>query len=175
MKELARWIIHRPEKALFVIAATFIVAIATGTALAADLPKEGSYDFTSCWAGVSNTISFSNTHSAFSFELTGTSQSNPPGGFADKNSFRCVGSNHSLGGKNGGIAVCEAVDAQGDKRLTYFFFEGDKTVREAVAGTGKYDGMVMSNSSVKPAGAFPTIKPGTFQSCNRQTGNYKLK
>lgn len=26
-----------------------------------------------------------------------------------------------------------------------------------------------------PAGPFPTIKPGTFQNCNRQTGTYKMK
>jgi hypothetical protein len=153
----------------------FAVAVAAGFAFAADIPQEGSYDFTSCWSGVSNAITFSNTHSANSYEMTGTSQSHPPGGFADKHTFRCVGVNHSLGGRAGGTAVCEAVDPQGDKRLTYFSFEGEKAVREAVAGTGKYDGMIMTGSSVKPLGPFPVIKPGTFQSCNRQTGNYKLK
>lgn len=112
---------------------------------------------------------------AFSYEMTGASRSNPSGGFADKNTFRCVGENHSFGGKTGGTAVCEAVDPEGDKRLTYFFFQGEKVVRETVAGTGKYDGMVMTGSTVQSLGPFPVIKPGTFQSCNRQTGTYKLK
>jgi hypothetical protein len=174
MKNLVRFMIASLKTARFAIVAAFVVG-AAGSALAADLPKEGNYDYTSCWSGVSHAITFSNTHSAFSYEMTGTSQSNPPGGFADKNTFRCVGINHALGGKNGGSAVCDAVDPQGDKRLAYFSFEGEKAVRETVAGTGKYDGIVMTASSVKPLGPFPTIKPGTFQACNRQTGNYKLK
>jgi hypothetical protein len=175
MRQLAKWKLLSGAQAHLAIATAFVVASAVSSVLAAELPKEGSYDFTSCWSGVSNTIAFSNTHSAFSYELTGMSQSHPPGGFADNSAFRCVGVTHALGGRNGGTAVCEAVDPQGDKRLTYFSFDGDKTVREAVAGTGKYDGMVMTGSAVKPLGPFPTIKPGTFQSCNRQTGNYKLK
>jgi len=151
-----------------------VCAATVGSALAAD-PKEGPYDFTSCWSGVSNLITFSSTHSAFSYELTGTSRSAQPDGFADKNTFRCVGENHSFAGKSGGTSICEAVDAAGDKRLTYFFFDGDKTMREQVAGTGKYEGMAITSAAVQPIGPFPTIKAGTFQACNRQTGTYKLK
>jgi hypothetical protein len=43
-----------------------------------------------------------------------------------------------------------------------------------LAGTGKYEGLQMGGTSV-PLGSFPSIKPGTFQACNRQTGTYKLK
>ncbi len=151
-------------------------ASAAGAALAADLPKEGSYDFTSCWSGVSSPISFSKTHGAFSYEMTGVSRSNPPGGFGDKNTFRCVGTNASLDGKNTGMSVCEAVDASGDKRLTYFSFMSDgKVIRETVAGTGKYEGMITSGSTVTGLGPFPVIKAGAFSDCNHQTGTYKLK
>ncbi len=159
----------------FVPLAVFMAATAVGSSFAADIPKEGSYDFTSCWSGVSNLIGFSKTHWALSYEMTGASRSSPPGGFADKSTFRCVGVNRSFDGKAGGTAVCEAVDPAGDKRLTYFSFEGEKVVREAVAGTGKYEGMVTTGSTVQPLGPFPVIKPGTFQDCNRQTGTYKLK
>ena len=48
-----------------------LIGLTSGSAFAADLPKEGSYDFTSCWSGVSNTIAFSKTHFAFSYEMTG--------------------------------------------------------------------------------------------------------
>lgn len=145
-------------------------------ASAQTLPKEGSYDFTSCWSGVSNLIAFSKTQTAFSYEMTGTSRSNPPGGFADKNTFRCVGTNASIDGKNTGMAVCEGVDPAGDKRLTYFSFMADgKVIRETVAGTGKYEGMSTSAATVKGLGPFPVIKAGTFQDCNHQTGTYKLK
>jgi len=51
-----------------------------GQAAAADLPKEGTYDITSCWAGSGNFINFSQTHSAVSYEIVGTTRSNPPGG-----------------------------------------------------------------------------------------------
>lgn len=157
---------------------TALVAALTvaGAAAAQTLPKEGSYDFTACWSGVSNVIAFSKTHTAFSYEMTGTSRSNPPGGFADKNTFRCVGTNASIDGKNTGMAICEGIDPSGDKRLTYFSFTSDgKVVRETVAGTGKYEGMSTSGSTVKGQGPFPVIKAGTFQDCNHQTGTYKLK
>ena len=166
------------RRVIFVKALLFMLAVfvaTSGSAPAADLPKEGPFDYTACWSGVNNVITFSPTHSAFSFELTGTTRSAQPDGFADKHTFRCVGSNHVFAGKSGGTSICEAVDAAGDKRLTYFSFDGDKTVREQVAGTGKYDGMVFTSATVQPIGPFPTIKPGTFQACNRQTGTYKLK
>jgi hypothetical protein len=146
-----------------------------GAAAAQTLPKEGSYDFTGCWSGVSTLIAFSKTHSAFSYEMTGTTRSNPPGGFADRHSFRCVGMNASFNGKNAGSTVCEAVDRDGDKRLTYFSLASDgKVIRENVTGTGKYEGMVASGT-VLPLGPFPVAKEGTFQDCNHQTGTYKLK
>jgi hypothetical protein len=46
--------------------------------------------------------------------------------------------------------------------------------REAIAGTGKYEGLV-SSGLVTPLGSFPVIKAGTYQACNHQTGTYKLK
>ena len=147
-----------------------------GSALAAGLPKEGSYDFTSCWSGVSNTIAFSKTHSAFSYEMTGVNRSNPPGGLYDKLAFRCVGMNASFDGKVSGTTVCEGVDFEGDKRLTYFSLGADgKITRQFITGTGKYEGMVESDSAVQPLGPFPVVKAGTFADCNHQTGTYKLK
>ncbi len=148
--------------------------ISAPSAFAADLPKEGSFDYTACWSGVSNDINFSKTHTASSYEMTGSIRSNPPGGMFDKQTFRCVGMNASLGGKYVGSTVCEAVDVDGDKRLSYFSGSDGTLTRESVAGTGKYDGMVLT-ATIQPLGPFPTIKPGTFQDCNHQTGTYKLK
>ena len=156
--------------------AALIGLASAGSASAAGLPKEGSYDFTSCYSGVSNTIDFSKTHSAYSFEMTGVNRSNPPGGLSDKTAFRCVGVNASLDGKVSGTTVCEFVDPDGDKRLTYFSLGDDgKTTRRFIAGTGKYEGMVESPSAFEPLGPFPVVKAGTFSNCNHQTGTYKLK
>jgi len=104
---------HRYVLALLIVASPF-------SALAGELPKEGNYDFTACYSGVSNAITFSKTHFGSSNELTGTTRSNPPGGVFDKNTFRCVGMNSSLDGKITASTVCEAIDVDGDKRLTSF-------------------------------------------------------
>jgi hypothetical protein len=155
--------------------AMLVGVIAAGSAFAADLPKEGRYDFTACSSGVSSLIAFSKTHSAVTYEQTGATLSNPPGGMFDKHTFRCVGMNTSLDGKNTGTAVCEAIDKDGDKRLVYFSTASDgKITREHVAGTGKYEGMVTSGS-VMPLGPFPVIKAGTSQGCAHHTGTYKMK
>jgi hypothetical protein len=154
--------------------AMLAAAAAVGSAFGADLPKEGSYDFTACWSGVSNVIAFSKTHTAYSFEEFGTTRSNPPGGMFDDQSFRCVGMNSSFDGKVSGSTVCESIDRAGDKRLTHYSTSEGKVIRENVKGTGKYEGMVASGT-VEPLGPFPEIKAGTFQSCNHQTGTYKLK
>ena len=159
----------------FMTVAVLLAVLSAGFAFAADVPREGRYDFNSCWSGVSNLIAFSKTHSALSYEMTGATRSNPPGGMFDKHSFRCVGMNASLDGKNTGTVVCEAIDLDGDKRLTYFSITSDgKVTRENIIGTGKYEGMVASGT-VMPLGPFPVIKAGTFQDCNHQTGTYKLK
>ena len=155
--------------------AGLVVALGiTGSATAQTFAKEGNYDFSSCWSGASNIIAFAKTHTAFSYEMTGTTQSNPPGGFGDKTSFRCVGMNYVFDGKAAGTAVCEAKDPQGDKSLSHFAIDGQKAVRTFISGTGKFEGMVSSGTTT-PLGPFPVIKPGTFQNCNRQTGTYKLK
>ena len=161
-------------KAIRHLAATTLLATAAAVQ-AADLPKEGSFDFTACWAGTANMVAFSKTHWANTFEMTGSTRSNPPGGMFDMHSFRCIGTNASFDKKLQFLTVCEAVDRDGDKRLTHFETGADgKLVRRFVAGTGKYEGMT-EMASVQPLGPFPTIKPGTFQNCNRQTGTYKMK
>jgi hypothetical protein len=120
-------------------------------------------------------IAFSKTHTAFSYEVMGNIRSNVPDSIFDNNTFRCVGMNASFDGKNTGSAACEAIDREGDKRLSYFSIASDgKVTRDAVAGTGKFDGM-STTTTVAPLGPFPVIKPGAFQDCNHQTGNYKLK
>src|SRR5262249_58981631 len=114
--------------------------------------------YTACWSGNSNTIAFSKTHTASSYEQTGSVRSSTPGGMFDKETFRCVGMTVSLGGRNTGSAVREATDAGGNMRLTYFSLGSDgKVTRDFVVGTGKYEGMFTSGT-VQPLGPFPTIK-----------------
>lgn len=151
------------------------VLVVAGSALAQSFPKEGNYDFTSCWSGTSTPIDFSKTNTAFSYEMMGTTRSNPPGGFLDNRSFRCIGMVTSFGGKGTHSAVCESFGTDPDKILTYFSASSDgKVTREVIEGTGKYEGLV-STGIAKPLGPFPSVKAGTFQACNHQTGTYKMK
>ncbi len=156
-------------------ASATLIALAAviGTAAAAEVPKQGSFDFTACWSGASTPIALSKTHSAFSYEITGTSRSASPGALFDNNSFHCIGVNASFDGKVRALAICESVDPEGDRWLReYSTVDGKTTTREA--GTGKYDGM-LTVADVEPLGPFPAIKAGTYQHCNHQYGTYKLK
>ncbi len=158
---------HRYVLALLIVVSPF-------SALAAELPKEGSYDFNSCWSGTGNDITFSKTHTASNYELTGTNRSSPPGGFGDKTTFHCLGIFASFEGKVTVTSVCETIDADGDKRLLKYSTVDGKETMTFVAGTGKYEGMTMMGA-VEQLGPFPSIKDGTFQGCNHRTGTYKLK
>src|SRR5437879_5028852 len=124
-----------------------LLLLGISAALAADLPKQGSYDITSCWSGVSNAIAFSKTHTASSVELTGTTRSNPPGGPFDMVTFRCVGMSSSIEGKNTGMNLCEGIDKDGDKYLVRNSIEGPKSAQETLTGTGKYEGMVRTGTT----------------------------
>jgi hypothetical protein len=153
-----------------------VFATAATSALAAmNLPKEGSYDYTSCWTGTGNAVALDKDHTATAYEMIGTVVSNIPGGLGENSSFRCVGLRTALKGRPGGGNVCEVIDPEGDKRVNRFEIQPDgKIVREMIGGTGKYEGMMMSNT-VAMLPPMREAKPGTFQGCNRQTGTYKLK
>lgn len=145
-----------------------------GSAAAQTFPKEGSYDINSCWSGTSSVIQFSKSHSVSTNELVGNSRSNPPGGAFDMSAFRCVTLGAMIDGKASASYYCESIDKDGDKFLLRGTNEGPKGKLEAIAGTGKYEGMVRTGIS-ESLGVFPPIKPGAFTGCNRQTGTYKLK
>jgi len=160
----------------FVPFSAVCAVVSAGLALAAELPKEGKYDFTSCSSGVVNAIAFSETHSAFAIEETGATLSNPPGGMFDHGSFHCVGLRTMFEGKLTQTGICEATYPDGGKVLVRITVapDGNSATREVVAGTGKYEGSVASGTItfIRP---FPVLKPGTFQLCTHQAGTYKLK
>ena len=158
----------------FALPAIFAAFILCSEAPAADLPKEGTYDFVSCYSGTVNPMNFSKMHTANTTEFTGTIQSNPPGGIFDKVAFRCISFGYSAEGKTTGTTVCEGVDKDGDKYLTHIVADGTTSTRKVVAGTGKYDGIVASGT-VEGMGPFGALKPETVQNCSHQKGRYKLK
>lgn len=144
------------------------------TTAAQSLPKEGRFDYVACFSGTSNPMTFSKTQSAMLYEHTGSTRSNLPDSPFDKLSFRCLGMSSNLDGKVLNTTLCEVVDKDGDKMLNQFVLSEGRTVRNTLGGTGKWEG-ISTDSSLEALGPFPTVKPGTFQNCNRQFGTYRLK
>ena len=165
-----------PTRSIIRPFAALALATTAACALAAvNLPKEGNYDSVSSWTGTANDLTFNKDHTANSYEMVGTVVSMIPGGLGDGSTFRCVGMNTAIKGRMGGGNVCEVTDPDGDKRLNAFRIEPDgKVTREMLGGTGKYEGMTMTNT-VALMPAMKEAKPGTFQGCNHQTGSYKLR
>jgi hypothetical protein len=143
-------------------------------AIAGDLPKEGKYDYTACYAGTAKSIDFSKAYSGLTYDLAGTIRSNPPDGFLDMTTLKCVGFSNTIDGRPSGMNICQVVDKDGDKMLSKNIIEGSKQTSEALAGTGKYEGIVRTGAG-ESVGAFPAGAPGTLQGCTRNTGTYKMK
>jgi len=165
-----------------IILACALAGILGVPAKAAELPKEGKFDTTSCYTVTTNDIAFSKTYTATTYELVGATLSNPSGGMFDQQSFRCVGLNTIINGKFSATTMCEAVDKDGDKILTRLIVGGVEGVGQddthvgettVLIGTGKYEGMTRTGTNEN----YPILsaKPGLVQRCGRATGTYKLK
>ena len=155
--------------------AAIIAATSSVIVVAADLPKEGSYDYKVCFTRNTSRIVFSDAHTAYSYNETGTATSTTPGGMFDGERVRCVGTVNISNGKRTNLTICEGVAKNGDKRLTRFQYGADgKLLREEVAGTGMYEGMVTTGIA-KQVVPPKEIQPGETTFCNQATGTYKMK
>ena len=161
-------------KRIFLIALPLAFA-ATVEAQPAALPKSGDYDYSVCFTRNRNRIDFSKEKFAVSYEETGKAEARVPGSLFDGEHVRCVGMVSTLDGKVRGESVCEGLAADGDRRLTRFWYDAEgKLQREQVSGTGKYDGMV-TTGSVKSEGQTEVVSPGVVKFCHHATGTYTLK
>jgi hypothetical protein len=160
-------------KAIYTLA---IAAILTAPVFASEMPKEGKYDYFSCWSATNNVMPLPDETVAIGYDLTGSTRAVTPGGMFDKNTFHCIGAGTMRDGKTiGSRTACMAIDADGDKRVAIFTNENGKDTRHDVTGTGKYKGMEITDPVVENLGPLPVVKEGTTQACNHQTGTYKLK
>jgi len=163
----------RSMKIALIVVASMTTCLPALAQQKADLPKEGKYDTMACWSGTQNSVEFSKNASVQSWEVVGTNRGNPADSFLDMTTFRCIGSGATLNGKYSARDVCEAVDKDGDKIITRFVTEGQKTTVDMAVGTGKYEGITRKGGT-EPVGTFPTVKPGTVQGCDHNVGTYTL-
>ena len=68
-----------------------ILIAATSLASAGEVPKEGTYDYTSCWSGTTSTMQLPGGAMAATNEVTGMNHAKIPGTMFDNSSFRCIG------------------------------------------------------------------------------------
>jgi hypothetical protein len=136
---------------LSIIVAVGLTLPAFGQAAAAELPKEGKYDFSDCSVATAlHGIEFSKTNGASSYEFVGTNRSNPPGGMFDMTSFRCVGLDTTIDAKQSATGVCEVIDKDGDKVLVRYDTDAQGRINEsAIAGTGKYEGIISRSTTLR--------------------------
>lgn len=156
------------------IAALITAALATTASLAQTYPKEGNFNHVSCFSGTTRLMTFSKTHTASTSEYSGTNVSDTSASPFHNTTFRCIAFSATMNGKRSGNSMCETADRDGDKYLTYFNQGESTSQREAVAGTGKFEGLATKGVAT-PLGPFPSIDPGTIQNCVRQTGTYKMR
>ncbi len=165
---------HKIPTFVLSIAGCALLVLAQG-AVAADPPKEGSFDGMTCYAGPQHVITDGKGTVGFSYDVVGTPM-RKEGDPLFHASAECVGSGTIVGAELMDSGLCIVTDADGDR----FFSAYSRHNKEAgtwkvIAGTGKFEGMESSGTwapvlmPVKPARA------DMAQSCNKEAGHWKLK
>ncbi|HMK21711.1 MAG TPA: hypothetical protein VK466_05215 [Terriglobales bacterium] len=157
-----------------------LVLTICSAAAAAPMPREGNFDFNYCVAGRSEVMQVSDQAIVGSSEGTAAIVSNIPGGPFDGQGSHCMGTWAVIDGQFSASGYCVTVDADGDKFLMdyksgpYPAGQPEHGMWTATSGSGKYQGVVAKGSYKAIVQVVPAVSGG-FQSCNRNTGTYKLK
>lgn len=152
------------------------LACSGATAMAAaDMPKQGTFDFNFCFVTDIDHIALSDDAGLGSFTNVAAMHGNPPGSPFDLQGARCFGYYSDVEGQYTESGYCEIKDADGDRWIMKFVSNPDGSGNWTVAGgVGKYAGMSASGK-YRPLGMVPSAVAGKESRCNRNTGTYKLK
>lgn len=139
--------------------------------VAADLPRNGQFDFIACLAGKQDSIAHGPDHGVGIADLLGTQRSTPPGGLFDLTASRCVYSYGYLEGKYEADGCCEFRGKQGDTYLLRIHRSpGQAGVLDGLHGTGRYAGMNLRGAYDLSA-SFPDT-PGHVNTCVKASGTF---
>jgi hypothetical protein len=146
-------------------------------AMAADLPKEGTFSGTYTAIGTHKTTKIGD-RALDVFDETGVQVSN---GFADHMTFHCWGTSEVTNGEAVNQGYCVATDPTGDLIEGKFAGDkhrlGDKAVKGSfsfVAGTGRFTGISGTCANVGHGAEFRPLAEGTYVSYVTFECNYKL-
>jgi hypothetical protein len=160
-------------------AVTLGIAISLGAAaMAADLPKEGTYSGTYSAFGTCKATAIGKERLLLACDENGLTLSN---GIQDHMTWHCWGMGDYTNGVGQDHGYCVGTDPSGDLLLQIFVTEKRPIDQKSYSvsttssgGTGKYTGISGPEHDVCHSGEFKPATEGTYlQHCNIQ-GNYKL-
>lgn len=108
----------------------------------------------------------------FNFDMKGISWDNTGENFAGAATMHCVGVLKIAGGKKTSNGYCKLMDSEGTRDYEFAKINDDSTFTY-IGGTGKYEGITGGGKSTTLTKVKPIVK-GTFQSCARGTGTWKI-
>ena len=139
----------------------------------ASVVHAGPYDLTNCFDGETTMLVASKELVVFSYNLKGICRSNNDDKLFDNTSFQCVGITKIVNGKEMGQGICKFLDKDGDITVGETTSTGAEGTWKAFYGTGKMKGITGSGKNMYITSSKPIIE-GSFQNCNRATGNYEI-
>jgi hypothetical protein len=131
-----------------------VASLLTLSVQAADMPKEGTDNFTNVWTTtVSNTIQ-QGTHSFTTYEIDGVARNDAGGPMFNLFGLRCVGMGSGPGSE---LGTCTYTDKDGDNIFMPYTGKSGRGTYEVAGGTGKFAGITGNGEwwNVNPA---PPIK-----------------
>jgi hypothetical protein len=167
----------KPYK-LTITAGALFASLALGTAaVAADLPKEGSFQGTYTSFGTAK-FSKAGEHTFMIFDETGAQLTN---GFADHVTFHCWGTGDDTNGITTDLGYCVGTDPAGDQLALQFSDEKHTDQEKSwkgsatlISGSGKFAGVSGNVTYVNHSREFRPLVEGTYVDYVTIEGRYKL-
>jgi hypothetical protein len=158
---------------------TLTTAMASGAAVAADLPKEGTFNATYSAFGTIKATTIGKERVMVVFDENGLTRSD---GFSDHMTWHCWGMAEFVNGVGAPQGSCVGIDPAGDQVSIDFTHEKWHSLNEQnvhasatiTAGTGKYTGITGGWTYVAHVNEFRTAVEGTFALDCTNAGSYKL-
>jgi hypothetical protein len=147
------------------------------TAMAADLPKEGTFSGTCTGLGTFKTTKIGDDRALVTFDETGAQLTN---GFADHTTFHCWGTVEITKGERITEGYCVGTDPTGDLLEVKVSAKNalSNTVRKGsntfIGGSGKYAGISGAIATTNHEREFRPLTDGTYVSYVTLEGNCKL-
>jgi hypothetical protein len=164
------------KKAIISLILCWVVLVAFGTGVNAQVPKEGKVSHTLGYSGTFKTIPMGE-RLQITYEIMGVIIGDTSDDLLHNSSYRCLGTLNAVKGEFNHNGFCVGTRPDGDQvfwtyKGTGKIGSGSKGTWTYVGGTGKLTG-IQGNGEFTDFAARPAAE-GTFQGYTRGKGQYKL-